>query len=716
MKKIELLAPGGSFDAAIYALEAGADAVYCGMQNFSARNSAVNFTFDQLRRLKRYCNDNNKRLYITLNTIIKDDELSELANIIKELRLLSVDALIIQDFSIIPLIRELYPSVEIHGSTQMAVHNTEGLNLCNELTVNRVILPREITLKEISHFRAKVPPIELEIFIHGALCYSYSGLCLASGVLLNRSGNRGQCGQICRTWFSSDNNRGHFFSCGDLDLSDSIGEIIDAGVTSLKIEGRMKSPEYVRSVVSFYRKIIDKKIIDGDLKNRSTVSFARKKTRGYLYSKSGENLIYNDFPGHRGLLLGSVNKVNQQGPQIKLLHDISLRDGIQFYSSTENEMISTSVKGLLDRNGKKINSSKKDSTVSIICHHKIDLNAEVYLISYHDNKVKQLNENSYKMYLLPYDMKLIINGDGVKCSLNFFNREKSLEIPLFVEESKSKIKIDDIINTTFGVTGDYSLNSLSVTNESLFQYPYIPSSILKKAKREIRNNLDDIKKEYFSDYEFTQKDLHSNHTFDKSKWNKKRQLLNPQYSLLENESLIPFISEDHIDEPEKCSVVEDYIVMPLPPVIDDSDFFNKLRSLLVKSNKKYLLGINNISHLEAIKPLFKELKNVFYFCDIYCYISGLHSYEFYKSFIGENLLFGISWIEDDPIDHEQMISAGDDFLPPLFYSKGCFLKHNLNQQCKGCEKNKELIIENNNKKFIVIVYNCITYFFEYKRK
>ncbi len=219
--KPELLAPGGSFHSAYYAFQAGADGVYLGMREFSARQAAVNFTPEQLRRLLGVARERGGRVYLALNTVVREQELPRAAETLNWAQELGLDGVIVQDLGVAELARRHFPSLVLHASTQMAVHNAAGLRVARELGFRRVILSRELDLDTIRGLRQGNPDIELEVFIHGALCYSFSGLCLASWALTGRSGNRGDCAQICRSLFRSEDGEGYFFSSRDLYLGHS---------------------------------------------------------------------------------------------------------------------------------------------------------------------------------------------------------------------------------------------------------------------------------------------------------------------------------------------------------------------------------------------------------------------------------------------------------------------------------------------------------------
>ncbi len=248
----ELLAPAGSFEALIAAIEAGADAVYVGGKSFGARAFAKNFDIEELERAAVYARLHGVKLYVTVNTLVLDKELESLTEYARALRRISPDAIIAADLGVIKIFREIAPEIEIHASTQMSIHNSLGADLAYDLGCKRVVIARELSLENIKATTEKCKP-EVEIFLHGALCVSVSGQCLMSSLVGGRSGNRGECAQPCRLPYNS----AYPLSLSDLSLASHVTELIEAGVASLKIEGRMKSPDYVYAVTKIYRRLLD---------------------------------------------------------------------------------------------------------------------------------------------------------------------------------------------------------------------------------------------------------------------------------------------------------------------------------------------------------------------------------------------------------------------------------------------------------------------------
>lgn len=309
----ELLAPAGSFEAFFAAVEAGADAVYTGLKEFSARAKAKNFTLAEVQKLTNYLQQQNKRLYVTLNTLVKETELPQLIDTLGALEQIGVDAVILQDLAVWKLARDHFPGLELHASTQMTVHNSAGVKMLERMGFTRGVLARELSLAEIAEIRRNTT-LELEHFIHGALCFSFSGQCYFSSFLGGKSGNRGRCAQPCRRRHRYRQQQGYYFSTNDLSAIDMLPELEKAGICSLKIEGRMKSAEYVHKVVGAYRQALDtppeqrQKVLK-EAKQLLKESFGRQPTKGFLTGGQPNDIAIPSVKGATGRYLGEVAKV-----------------------------------------------------------------------------------------------------------------------------------------------------------------------------------------------------------------------------------------------------------------------------------------------------------------------------------------------------------------------------------------------------------------------
>ncbi len=254
--KPELLSPAGNLETALAAFDGGADAVYCGLGRFNARERAANFTPEELGKLLEFARGKGKKVYLTFNTLLKESELSEAARMLAEIARLEPDALIVQDLGVIELCRKYFPMLTLHGSTQMGIHNSAGIAVAARLGLRRVILERQVTLEELRRMAA-ASPVELEVFTHGSLCCSLSGRCLLSSAFGGASGNRGKCKQPCRRRYRTGEGEGFHLSPADLGGLDLVEEFSRIGIASLKIEGRLRSPDYVWKTARAYRLILD---------------------------------------------------------------------------------------------------------------------------------------------------------------------------------------------------------------------------------------------------------------------------------------------------------------------------------------------------------------------------------------------------------------------------------------------------------------------------
>ncbi|ABR47819.1 peptidase U32 [Alkaliphilus metalliredigens QYMF] len=355
-REIELLAPAGSFEALRAAVQNGANAIYLGGAEFSARAYASNFDREQLEEAVDYAHMRGVKIYVTVNTLIKDREMEGLLGYITFLYQIDVDAIIVQDLGLVKILRETLPEFEVHCSTQMTLHNSEGVKLLKNMGMSRVVLARELSLEEIKTIY-QTTEMELEVFVHGALCVSYSGQCLMSSLIGGRSGNRGRCAQPCRRMYELyDLEKGEpvqpidsqafHMSMRDLNTFDHIHQLIDSGVTSFKIEGRMKKPQYVASIVGSYRQAIDhylehnQAFKDEELQWEMEQMFNRKFTKGYLFNSQKTEVINIQKPNNRGVSLGEVMDYHTKTKKmkIKLLRDIEPGDGIEVWGQKKEEI------------------------------------------------------------------------------------------------------------------------------------------------------------------------------------------------------------------------------------------------------------------------------------------------------------------------------------------------------------------------------------------
>ena len=334
MKKIELLAPAGNFECLVAAIQSGADAVYLSGKAFGARSYADNFDGETLEKAVDYCHLRGVKVYVTVNTLVSDSEMQELSEYLVFLNNIGADAIIVQDMGVLELAKQLVPELPVHASTQMTIHNTDGVKALESYGINRIVLAREVSLENIKKILQNTKA-ELEVFAHGALCMCYSGQCLMSSIIGGRSGNRGKCAQPCRLPYSinNDKTKKFYMSLKDLSSVNHISELMDMGVASLKIEGRMKGPAYVAAVVGVYRKYIDKphplEKADAELLDR--IFNRGGVTDGYLTGKTGRDMFAFDKPDnpyHKGsdsLEQELLNRIKAENRKLQLECKVEIR-------------------------------------------------------------------------------------------------------------------------------------------------------------------------------------------------------------------------------------------------------------------------------------------------------------------------------------------------------------------------------------------------------
>lgn len=364
-KNIELLAPAGTYDAFLAAVENGADAVYMGGKLFNARANASNFDLEELEKIVQYAHLRNVKIHITMNTLLDDQELVEAVQFAGNLYRIGVDALIIQDLGLARAIHETIPDFALHASTQLSTHTLEGVQKLAELGFSRVVLARELSISEIRYI-CENTSTEIEIFAHGALCVSYSGECLMSSMIGDRSGNRGKCAQPCRLPYTllkttSSNKhaleevgKGYLLSPKDLCSIELLNQL--PNVTSLKTEGRMKSPEYVATVVHTYRKYLDASqedvvVSSEDKQNLAQVFNRGGFSNGYLLGKTGKDMMCYEKPKNWGIYLGTVKSYDGKR-YITIAHDsnspkLEIGDGIEIWnhSNTSPSTVISEIEG-----------------------------------------------------------------------------------------------------------------------------------------------------------------------------------------------------------------------------------------------------------------------------------------------------------------------------------------------------------------------------------
>jgi putative protease len=379
MHKPEILAPAGSMEAFKAAILNGADAVYLGGKLFNARQNAANFDEQELEKAVRWAHSRQVKVYVTVNILLHNEELETALHYLKFLYHIGVDGIIVQDLGLLMLAKEAIPELKLHGSTQMTIHNLQGAKFFADKGLERIVLARELSFKDIVTIRRGCD-LELEVFVHGALCICYSGQCLMSSMIGGRSGNRGRCAQPCRLPYGLETASGkpikaegdYLLSPKDLATIDLLPELVASGVHSLKFEGRMKRPEYVATVIRVYRKALDRCLADpegyqatSEEKRQLAQIFNRDFTTGYYHQNPGGNLISYQRPNNRGILLGRINKINAKKKlaAVKLDQPLNVGDGIEYWVSKGGRTGVTVKEIFLD--GSKVSHAAAGSLVEI---------------------------------------------------------------------------------------------------------------------------------------------------------------------------------------------------------------------------------------------------------------------------------------------------------------------------------------------------------------
>ena len=486
MKKPELLAPAGSVEALYAAVHAGCDAVYLSGKKYGARSFANNFSDLEIIDAVKYCHLYGVKVYVTVNTIIYENEVDDFINYVDFLHSNNVDAIIMQDLGMIDLVRKMYPNLEVHISTQAHVHNLEGVKFFEELGVKRVVLARETSIDDIKRIRQNCD-VDIEVFVHGALCISYSGQCLMSSLIGGRSGNRGACAGCCRLPYDlvvDDkviNRDKYLLSTRDLMTLDHVGELVHAGIDSFKIEGRMKRPEYVYLVVSLYRKAIDSYFELGyvdinsfDIKEMKKL-FNREFTSGFLFNE--KYIVNQKRPNHIGIEIGKVIDYRKGKVFIKLSDDLNINDGIRIVGVRDVGQIITrmSVNGV---------SVKSGHSGDIVCFFCDDVRKNSIVLKTTD--YEQLNNinNKIKECVRKVSISGLIRlNEGKPLYFELFDGKNRVSYSMGMVECAKKVPISrDQIIKQISRLGDtvFSLDKIDVIMDDFI---FVPVSILNDLRR-----------------------------------------------------------------------------------------------------------------------------------------------------------------------------------------------------------------------------------------
>ncbi len=686
---LELLAPAGSLDNLKVAVSAGADAVYLGLQTFNARNKADNFSKENIAEVVAYCHLRNVKVYLTVNTLIKDSEVQDFIDMIKVCVEAKVDAYIVQDFGVAYLLKNNFANICLHSSTQMGVHNLEGAKVMEKYGFTRVVLSRETTLEDIRQIRQNTS-LEIEYFVQGALCVAFSGNCYMSSLMHNESGNRGRCLQLCRLPYSSfiDDKpikKGYLLSPTDISLIDRLKELKKAGVDSLKIEGRMRRSGYVATATKEYRKAIDN--LEGKDFNKDNlvkVFYRGKYNEAYLDTKN-PNIINTLFQNHRGVEIGVVKAVkpfkNLNEIIVSSAHNIVVGDGLKFVGRAESSLGVGSVKKVGD-NYSLISTAKPNK----------------------DDKVFLMVDKAYEDSVVSIDKKIDITAKfvgkvGNKPILTFVcgEVEVSCSGENVLEKAKSSPMTIDMIGEQIAKLGDTDFNLVSF--EADIEDIFMPKSQLNELRR---NAIEQLKVAIIEEYNL------NNIRMVSYQEQKEPQVVDEPISL----TIVNELSDIK-------GIVTDVVISPL-----DYNDIEKVQAIKSKCPKKVYLNLPIVLNSKDKVVLDNLLSKVAFDGVVANNIYGL-AVKAKEIIAGTGLnitnRYAVKFFNEQNITkhicsiEKYLVDGGTNFYsgrPALMTLVHCPYKVNLGGDCKNCKYTQNLTYTQGQKKFIIRRYRLSNCYFE----
>ncbi len=611
--------PAGTLTEALIAFREGADGVYFGMKEFSARKGAGNFSAEDMRKIRAYALEHDRKIYVAVNTLVSDEDIPAAYRLLHEIAEYGCDGVIAQDLGIAAIIRRDFPSLPLHGSTQMAVHTAQGVKALKSLGFTRAVLSRELSLKEIEAIRKACPDIELKVFIHGALCYGFSGLCMASYLLAGRSANEGSCAQICRSWFSDpEGRRSYPFSLQDLDGADYVQRLMDIGIDSLKVEGRLKGPDYAMAVTRYYRAAIDGKDYKA-LEKDAAIAFRRKSGYGYL-DGSTKGLTTGLYTGHRGYPIGKVTRIEGRDLYAECSGGISSQDGLMTLDGPDAYRFRADI---MRHKGKEYLFSL-DKPVSS--------DGILYKIS-SGNLNPAMPSLEIRMMKKQVPASVEIKADSLTISTGCL--EQSYEVTPEESVNDGEAVVRRIFSQS---SGDSQLSIERIAWPAGWKSFFINSKRLKEIRRDFIEKLDSL----------PAKEAAYSHPMRKIS-----SFLLPDRKLLS--SAIPWNLEG--------TDIDGITYFILPPVRFEED--EVYRTLLKNAaGKEAMIGLSNIADI----PFAKEHPEFSYFADIYLYLPNREAAELLLTEI-PTLKGGYLWIERKKWEDWPFEPTLTDYEPPLFISR-----------------------------------------------
>ena len=708
MKKIELLCPAGNRKMLEMAVQNGANAVYLSGIKFGARKFANNFTNEEIVSAINYAHLYGVKVYITINTLIKDSEVEEFLEYVEFIHKANVDAVLMQDLGMIFLVRNMFPNLEIHASTQFHNHNIEDLKFLKDLGIKRAVLARELSLDEIKKFNIN---IEKEIFVHGALCICYSGQCLMSSLIMNRSGNRGECAGMCRLPYKLFEDDTEIKTKGEYLLStkefctiENLKEILDAGVDSLKIEGRMKSPEYVGFLTKLYRKAIDDYYANKEIRiefkdiEKLKMLFNRQFTKGFLFNDN-KNLMNQEQPNHLGVEIGNVLNVTKDKIKIKLTKNVHQGDAIRFKNNNKGMYLNF----IYNDKNKLVNSAEKNEI--IILDNKINLKEKDIVLKTIDSLLIE-EINNYPKKRIPIKILVEIKENNpIKIEFDD-GTNKIVEYGSIPEIAKNQSLNVDIINEKISKLGNsiYVVNDIKINIEPNLFLPIKEFNELRRRAIE-KLNLERTK----PIKQFIKKEI----IFKKCK----ESITNKIGILIDKEEdYIYFKNYNNIDlYTENKQLYKKYknnnnIYLRLPRVTLNIEEFNNENLLSNDIGSVYKYAQNNKVNL-----------------DIYSNVTNCYTIKFYRDLgvekVGVSPELTIEETKELYTNYQQLFDEKPNIEAFIFGKlelmilKHCVINENLNSNnsCNICKNNKKYYLKDRNKeKYQILTKNCKNILLHYK--
>lgn len=703
MKKVELLSPVGNMEMLYFAVHNGADAIYLSGTKYGARAYARNFNEEELINAIKYCHLYGVKVYITVNTLIYENEIEDFLKYIEFIHKNNVDAVIMQDLGMIYLVRQLFPNLEVHASTQCHNHNDHVLELFKSLGVTRTVLAREMSINEINNLKTE---IEKEVFVYGALCVSYSGCCLFSSMNGGRSGNRGECVGSCRLPYKLIKNNEeveikdkYILSTKDLNTLDYIEELLKSNIDSLKIEGRMKSPYYVGYITKLYRTMIDNyyqnkniKLTEEQLNNLKKI-FNREFTKGYLFND--KDIMNIKTPNHQGIYLGKVIKQDKNYIYIKLENDnLYQEDSIRFKNTDKGLTINKLyTKKLLLTN-------KVEKNDIAVIENKFKVKNEDIVLKTIDKKLID-NISDYSEKKINVDIKCTLKiGEKLKLEITDEDNNKAIEYGDIVEKSITKEVDNENITKSLSKLGNtpFKLNNLKINKDDSI---FISLKNINEVRRSTAQKLTEIRMNKVK--EIIVNEINNNYT---EKENNNKTNIN---ILVRNETQLNCALDNNVDN----------------IYVTDEELYNKY-----KNNKNIYLRlerINNnykeynneqllITEPGSIKKYNKTNKLV---ADYYLNVTNSKTIEYLNKQNIELVTlsvelkdYEITSIMNKTNKEIELIVYGK---PELMVMKYCPLKKILNY-CNKCKEGKDkfYIQDISGNKYPMTRKNCITHILDSK--